>query len=63
MKLSSTLDEFIENESWGIDNLSVQELDAQGRPLILSVQEGVFGASVATLAMLDPDSADAVATQ
>ncbi len=57
LKLSSTLDELINNESWGIDNLSIQEVNSAGNPFALSVQEGVTGAVIATLAVQDPEGA------
>ncbi|MBB6521888.1 cadherin repeat domain-containing protein [Pseudoteredinibacter isoporae] len=55
LKLSSTLDEAVSNESWGIDNLRIQSFDGNGANHSLAVQENQAGAHIATVAVQDPD--------
>ncbi|WP_315981327.1 cadherin repeat domain-containing protein [Aliamphritea spongicola] len=60
LKLSDTLNQSVADESWGIDNLSVQGVDASGNPLTVSITEGISGATVASLSVTDPDGVGAV---
>ncbi|WP_315981328.1 cadherin repeat domain-containing protein [Aliamphritea spongicola] len=60
LKLSDTLNQSVADESWGIDNLSVQGVDASGNPVTVSITEGISGATVASLSVSDPDSVGAV---
>ncbi|PLW78172.1 Ig-like domain-containing protein [Cohaesibacter celericrescens] len=55
--ISSSLDQSIADEAFGIDNVRISNFDADGNEL-LTVSENDTGASIAILSVADPDEGD-----